>query len=197
MKELLRKLHNKFQRLRLRNCDFTIIANNCIAGCVYHDLGLRFDTPTVNLYIPFPDYILFLKNLRQFVYAEFAELPSDNGHPVGLLGGVIHVYFLHYQSFNEGVESWKRRTERMHWDNLYVVLSERDGCREMDLHEFDLLPYRKKIAFTHIDYPSISNFFLIHGFEKSKELGNIMDYQGMFGRKYYDQFDWVKFLNQK
>ena len=87
MKELLRKLHNKFQRLRLRNCDFTIIANNCTAGCVYHDLGLRFDTPTVNLYIPFPDYILFLKNLRQFVYAEFAELPSDNGHPVGLLGG--------------------------------------------------------------------------------------------------------------
>lgn len=110
---------------------------------------------------------------------------------------MIHVYFLHYQSFKEGVESWKRRAERIHWDNLYVVLSERDGCLETDLQEFDLLPYLKKIAFTHIDYPSISHSFLIHGFEKSKELGNIMDYQGMLGRKYYDQFDWVKFLNQK
>lgn len=87
MKEQLREFRNKIFRRRLKNRDFTIIANNCIAGCVYHDLGLRFDTPTVNLYIPFPDYILFLKNLKELVYAKFIQLPSVNGHPVGLLGG--------------------------------------------------------------------------------------------------------------
>ena len=75
-------------------------------------------------------------------------------------------------------------------------MSERDGCSEADLQEFDALPYRKKIAFTHIAYPYMSNTCHIRGFEKNKELGNIMDFQDMFGRKYYDQFDWVKFLNQ-
>lgn len=87
MKEQLRKFRNLCLSHKLKNHDFTIIANNCIAGCVLHDLNLRFDTPTINLYIPFPDYILFLKNLKRFVYADFTELPSENGHPVGLLGG--------------------------------------------------------------------------------------------------------------
>lgn len=97
----------------------------------------------------------------------------------------------------DGVEAWKRRASRIHWDNLYVVLLERDGCSETDLQEFESLQYHKKVAFTHVSYPCLSCSFLIRGFEKNKELGNIMDYQGMFGRKYYDQFDWVKFLNQK
>ena len=66
MKEQLREFRNKIFRRRLKNRDFTIIANNCIA---------------------FPDYILFLKNLKELVYAKFIQLPSVNGHPVGLLGG--------------------------------------------------------------------------------------------------------------
>ena len=141
--------------------------------------------------------MFFLKNLKQIVYAEFVQLPSENSHPVGLLGGVVRVYFLHYQTFNEAVSSWKRRAARIHWDKLYVVMSERDGCTEADLVKFDSLPYRNKIAFTHVRYPSVFNSFYIRGFEEKSELGNIMDFRGLFGRKYYDQFDWVKFLNQK
>lgn len=106
------------------------------------------------------------------------------------------MHFLHYQSYTEGVEAWKRRSERIHWSNLYVVMSERDGCTESDLYKFDSLPYRNKIALTHITFPSMSNSYCIKGFEKNNELGNIMDYQGLLGKKYYDQFDWVKFLNQ-
>ena len=70
MKQQLRELRNKILRKRLKN----------------HDLKLRFDTPTANLYIPFPDYIFFLKNLKQLVYAEFTEIPHK-ACPAGLLGG--------------------------------------------------------------------------------------------------------------
>ena len=86
MKQQLRELRNKILRKRLKNRDFTIITKNFLAACIYHDLKLRFDTPTVNLYIPFPDYIFFLKNLKQLVYAEFTEIPH-NACPAGLLGG--------------------------------------------------------------------------------------------------------------
>lgn len=195
MKQQLREFRNKILRKRLKNHDFTIISNNCLAGCVYHDLNLRFDTPTVNLYIPFPDYICFLKNIKQLVSAELVEIPYK-ACPVELLG-VIRVYFLHYQSFKDGVETWKRRAARIHWDNLYIVLSERDGCFLSDLEEFEKLPFSNKVAFTHLKYPSLASCFYLKGNERSHELGNIMNLKGLLGGKIYDQFNWVKFLNKK
>lgn len=184
-------------RKRLKNHDFTIVSNNCIAGCVLHDLRHRFDTPTVNMYIPFPDYIVFLQNIRTFVYADFEELPNESGCPKGLLGGEVRVFFLHYPSYEEGVKAWKKRAERIHWDNLYIVLAERDGCKYQDLQEFEKLTFNNKIALTHVEYPKLTCGFHIKGYEHDYELGNIMDFKGRFGAKIYDQFDWVTFLNRK
>lgn len=194
MKSFLRNLRNKILRTRLRNSDFTIIANNCIAGCVLHDLGQKFRTPTINLYIPFPDYILFLKDLEYYVNAEIEEMPNVGGCPAGILGARICIYFLHYQSFEEGVESWRRRTTRINWDNLFVVLVERDGCTLDDLIAFDALPY-KKVALTRKTYPMLKSSFQIKGYEQECEVGHIMDFKGLFGSRPYDQFDWVSFLN--
>lgn len=39
------------RRLRLENSDITILSNNCIGGIIYHKLGLRFKSPTINLLI--------------------------------------------------------------------------------------------------------------------------------------------------
>lgn len=94
MKQQFRNLRNKFLRRRLKNHDFTIIANNCIAGCVLHDLGMQFDTPTINLYIPFPDYTIFVKNLRKFVYSDICEVKDNSKCPHGLLGGGNKYLFL-------------------------------------------------------------------------------------------------------
>lgn len=46
------RLHERWcnvQRRRLRNSSPTIISNNCCAGFIYHDLGLKFNSPTINL----------------------------------------------------------------------------------------------------------------------------------------------------
>lgn len=45
------RLHERWcnvQRRRLRNYSPTIISNNCCAGFIYHDLGLKFNSPTIN-----------------------------------------------------------------------------------------------------------------------------------------------------
>lgn len=107
------------------------------------------------------------------------------------------MYFLHYQSFKSGIENWERRAKRIHWDNLFIVLSEKDGCTMADLEEFDHMSFNNKVAFTHTEYTSLTNGCYIKGYEASQELGNIMDFNGFWGAKVYDQFDWVKFLNQK
>lgn len=70
LKFKLRNFWVRRMRQRCKNRDFTLIANNCIAGVVLHDLGVRFDTPTVNLFIKFPGYISFLKNVRQMIERE-------------------------------------------------------------------------------------------------------------------------------
>lgn len=70
--------------------------------------------------------------------------------------GVIHVYFLHYQSFEEGVSAWKRRARRIQWNNIFVVLSEKDGCTKKCLEEFEHLSYESKVALTHVEYPDIT-----------------------------------------
>lgn len=110
---------------------------------------------------------------------------------------MIHVYFLHYQSFEEGVSAWKRRARRIQWNNIFVVLSEKDGCTKMCLEEFEHLSYESKVALTHVEYPDITCGFYVKGYENCNELGNIMDFKGFWGQKVYDQFDWVKFLNQE
>ena len=66
-----------------------------------------------------------------------------------------------------------------------------------DLEEFDHMSFNNKVAFTHTEYTSLTNGCYIKGYEASQELGNIMDFNGFWGAKVYDQFDWVKFLNQK
>lgn len=87
MIERIRAFFFTFRKLRLRNHDFSIIANNCIGGCVLHDFGQPFSTPTINLYIECPDYIEMLKNLKYYMNAELTEVPSSESFPIGLLGG--------------------------------------------------------------------------------------------------------------
>lgn len=180
----------------VKNKDITLISNNCLAGCVLHDFSMRFDTPTINLFIPFPDYIKFLTDLKCYVNKEIEDITGDSPYPIGLLGGVIHLHFLHYKSFDEAVDAWKRRCRRIHWDNVRVVLVERDGCTESDLKEFDELSYPHKIALVHKKYSNIKSSYLIKGFEQCPELGNIMTFVNSWGRKHYDQFNWRRFLNQ-
>lgn len=61
--------YRSLRRLRLRNRDFSLISNNCIAGIIYHDLGLPFRTPTINLFFENDDFFRFADNLEYYLTA--------------------------------------------------------------------------------------------------------------------------------
>lgn len=47
--------------------DFTILANTCIAGKIYHKLGMRFLSPTINLWITQKEFVKFCNNLNFYI----------------------------------------------------------------------------------------------------------------------------------
>ena len=61
--EQVDKLENKHYQKNLTNHEFTILCPNCIGGLIYHRLGERFDSPTIDLSINTDEYCCFLKNL--------------------------------------------------------------------------------------------------------------------------------------
>ncbi len=172
----------------------TLFCNNCTGAMVLHDYGLRFDTPTVNLYIPPNDYVEMLSDLNYYMKADFVDISDGNKYPIGLLGGKVRVNFLHYDTFEEAVTTWKRRASRVNYNNLWCVLVERDGTTYDDLRRFDSLPFAQKVALVHKEYPGIKCAYKLDVPVENGQLGQIISYCSFWGSRYYDQFDWVKFL---
>ena len=188
-------LYKKRKRKRLDNLNFSIIASNCVGTIIYHDLDLPFLSPTINLTIEMDDFIRFAENLKWYMEQEIVELKGEKGCPAGMLGDV-KINFVHYDTFEEGVRKREERKERINWDNLLLIGSERDGCSYETLERFDRLPYENKVILTRVRYPEISSAYCIEGFEAKEELGMVLNYKKQFfRRRYLDDFDYVAFIN--
>lgn len=193
----VRKCINKRNRARLKNKTFTLFSSNCNGCCICHDLGLQFRSPFVNLSVDAEDYIKFLKDPQGYLDSPLVFLQdAGKDYPVGVLKD-IKLYFVHYHSPEEAEHAWQRRKERIDWDNLFVLMTDRDGCTEELLKEFDGLPYPNKVVFTHIPMPHIRSAVYIPGFENETEVGNGDAFVNKYsGKKYFDYFDYVKWFNE-
>lgn len=178
----------------------TLLCNNCIGGVIFHELGLKFMSPTVNLWIKPKDFIKYCSNLKHYSQCklEFLDcslyLSASEKYPVACLDDII-IYFLHYTSEEDARQKWEERTNRINYDNVRCILSERDGCTFDDLENFSKLPY-PTASLVHCPVSGIPNTCYIRGFEDEIQLGNIMEFKKgqYFGRKYFDDFEFVKFL---
>jgi uncharacterized protein (DUF1919 family) len=154
------KLLPRYRRMKLRNTDFSIICNNCLAGGIYQKLGLEYNTPTIGLFFCSDDYIRFLQKFEYYIkqplmFKATSRHPKANealkkGHyPVGVLGGDIEIHFLHYADEKEAEEKWNRRRERINFENLFFIYSDQEEnfCEEF-LQIYEKLPFKRKIFFS-------------------------------------------------
>lgn len=151
------------KRRRLRVKDFTILSNDCVAGVIYHRLGMRYTSPTVWTFIFPDDYLRLLGNLKWYlsqpltftnhpkhtctVHDRFGRILSDRVYPVGVLGGDVEIHFLHCRTEEEAKARWSRRLMRINMDRLYAVLVDNDYCDVKDeiFEAFDKLPLQHKL----------------------------------------------------
>lgn len=129
----------------------TIFTHCCWGGVTYNKLGLRFDSPFINMFEYQGQFVSFLKNPRVYMESEpvFKEMRNEDGdsYPVAECRDML-LCFNHYRTFDEAKECWERRKKRIHWDNLFVLMWTDE--REV-LEEFCKLPYEKKRVITPLE----------------------------------------------
>lgn len=197
-RELLRSGINRRDRARLSNGSPTIIANNCNGGVISHDLGLQFRSPTVNLYIPFPDYVRFCERLGYYLAlpsSAMARGVSSEGCPTGVLEDV-RLVFVHYPTFEAAQDKWFERAARVDMGNLFLMLAQRDGCTASDVRRFSAVPYGRKVAFVAESMPDMACAVYRPEFVKDGQVTVLTDYVSkLSGRRNIDSFDYVRLLN--
>ena len=194
----LREKINLKNREKLRNVDFSLISSNCNGAFILHDLGQRFNSPTVNLFLYPKEFIKLLKNLKYYMNLELKFIKEEGiEYPIGILDDV-KIYFMHYKSNEEANQKWESRKQRINYDNLFIMMTDRDGCSYEDLKQFDLLDYENKVVFVHKEYPEIKSSFYIKGYENENSVGHIYEFlNDNTGLKHYDEFDYVKWFNKE
>ena len=197
--KLQRKAINQTYQKRLTNQGMSVISANCVGAFILHDLNQPFNSPFVNLYLDPSDFVRYLQNIEFYQAQPLQFKQTEKPYPVGMLGD-LEVHFMHYHSEQEAKEKWEARSQRLDFDNLFIMMTDKDGgkgAKYEALQAFDNLPYPNKVVFTHKPYPELESAFYIKGFENENEVGDLFTFSGWNGEKYYDQFDYVSWFNQK
>ena len=190
--------------IRLKNKNFTLIAKDCTGGLLLHELFQRFDTPTINVFFNAGDFVKFCRNMNFYVSQELKECILPNiTFPVGTLGEAenkIMIYFLHYDSFIHAKQKWDERCTRIHWNNLFFLMTDGTGCDYETAREFDSLPYEHKALLTYRDLPNIKSAVKLNVVKLLSEQGlgapDVFAFKSKLSMKrVIDDWDYVGFLN--
>lgn len=140
------------------------------------------------------DFLRFLLNLQWYLQQEltFVEDPSRS-YPVARLGDIA-IYFTHYATENEARDCWNRRKLRINYDNLYIIMYDRDGITEEDILKLRDYPCKGKVIFSACTYDTVDYVHTLS--TQNPEDFQCVDKDRFGLRTFEKQFDYVRFLNQ-
>ena len=192
---------NTINRSRLINTTPTLVCSNCTGGFIYHWLGLKFNSPFINLFLWPNDFVCALENWEEFISSDIRESTTNTNtpYPVGQIitrGGDVSIHFMHYISFNDAITKWNERKARMEKDPNKIGFMLTNWEEDITiLDRFSKLPFRNKIAFTPGFNRNIPSTYNLTGLEKIKSPKQVYYTSKFNGERFIDQFDYVKFIN--
>lgn len=198
--KVYRKIHRYFLRKRLKNHDFTLLAPTCIAGVIYHELGMPFLSPTINLWMYDKDFVKFVGNLRYYLSQELRFVKIEGEYtPVAYLDDIL-IHFNHYHSEEEAADKWYERCKRVNYDNLYAIMADQpDGgvVTHEDMLSLKKLPLCNKAVLSIRDYDDID--YIVHlPKDPNKDCVNMymFDKSKVLARFRWERdWDYVKWIN--
>ena len=137
--EYIEKAKKIFKKKKL-----SVISQQCIGGVIYHDMGMQFLAPTVNLYLEAKDFVEMVENLETYMKLPII-VKEENGKIIGELGK-LRVIFLHYNEVEVAKSKWEERKKRIIWDKIFIICTDRDGFDEECFERFKKLKYPKALV---------------------------------------------------
>lgn len=137
-------------RNRLTAQGFSILSQNCIGGVFYHDMGMQFLSPTVDLFFMEPDFVKFVSNLKHYLDCEL-QMRWAEEYPVGRLDD-IEIHFMHYETCKEAKDAWERRKQRINYERILVLATDRNGFDNSSFELWKQIPYPKVLFTVNREY---------------------------------------------
>lgn len=204
LKKALRVITKAFShraRFGREHRDITIISNNCIAGFLYNDFHIPYNSPTVGLQFTQKGFVRFCRDFESYIALpltahpnpseiEFHNLGGDKiNFPVGKLGDLT-LFLQHYKNVDEAAAAWAKRAQRISRSKVFFIFMAYDNTDASVIKEFQSLPLRNSLTLTLMERPdSPSSFPLLCGKEPwySKDPNTRNPYYWRF-----DYIDWLK-----
>lgn len=147
----------------------TIICSTCIGGMISHNLGLRFMSPTVNIWMTPSDLIKFVSDIDKYVAAEINFVKSNYyDFPVGKIDDIT-VYFQHYTTEEDARNKWNERKTRIDKDNLFIITDDKNVTDE-EIEKLLDVKCRRLVIFT-ADQTKQEPFFAYNCYKGQSEVG--------------------------
>lgn len=134
----------------------TILSNQCDAGMIYHMLGVRRESPLINLIFKGEDFIRLCKEPQKYLERDMEEdgysVINGRCYPCGKIND-ISVILRHDLTAEKGVERWKRLKDRVDYSDMIFILSDAAGALSWkEQQDFLNLPGKKLLILTHSLY---------------------------------------------
>ncbi len=197
IKKLWRAPFVKSMRRKLNNDNFIILSSNCVGGCLLHDLGKQFNTPTINLTIP--KFISFVERLEHYLSIKPLFVKMDK-YPIFKIDDII-INGVHYKSDYEFLSSWDRRTNRLLDDlksgkEIFIMATDAQLHEKDAVNRFLRLPYKKVCFTSKKELLKNKEFIYVPEFDGQENVGDLTKFTGIKGKRIFQKyFDCVGFLN--
>lgn len=144
------------QYIRVRDRNVSIFSNACSGGMLSHYLGLRFNSPTINMWESDDDFLKLMENLddylemdlefvKELIY-EFEGPQYGTSYPLCRLNDIF-LHCNHYKDYFSAKKKWDQRIQRVNYDDIFVLMySENENI----VKRFTELPFNNKKIFTNV-----------------------------------------------
>ena len=171
LKDIIFKYTGMIRQKKIYNKSFSLISNNCWGGVIYRNFHIPYQSPTCGTFFMAPEYIKFIYDIKKYLNGNITEISIDqskykeyliNKKYDGFLGKIddVEICFLHFNSFDEIKEKWKRRSERINWDRIIYKFNDQNLCSINELEAFEKFQAKNKICFTSKKYDGINSLQL-------------------------------------
>lgn len=159
-------------KAKLHARDFTVLSQNCIGGVFYHDMGLQFTSPMINLYMTGKDFVSFVLNLDYYLSLKL-RMTWGEEYPIGYLDDVA-IYFMHYCTCQEAEAEWEKRKTRIIRDNIVVLCTDMVDFTDEVYEKWRQIPYPKVLFTAKREYANESDTVFFPEYESNGKVSDLI-----------------------